>query len=192
MIINKLSVFALATTVLLSTQALAEKYIIDTKEAHAFIQFRIQHLGYSWLTGRFNTFSGSFGYDEKNPEKASVMVEIDTASVDSNHAERDKHLRGEDFLDVEKYPKAKFVSTSFSEKGDGTAVLEGNLTLHGVTKPVTIDVEHVGHGQDPWGGYRRGFEGRTRIALADFDINYNLGPKSKELELMLSVEGIRQ
>ena len=192
MIINKLTVFALATTVLLSTQALAEKYIIDTKEAHAFIQFRIQHLGYSWLTGRFNTFSGSFEYDEKNPEKASVMVEIDTASVDSNHAERDKHLRGEDFLDVEKYPKAKFVSTSFSEKADGTAVLEGNLTLHGVTKPVTIDVEHVGHGQDPWGGYRRGFEGRTRIALADFDINYNLGPKSKELELMLSVEGIRQ
>jgi polyisoprenoid-binding protein YceI len=144
------------------------------------------------LTGRFNTFSGNFEYDEKNPDKASVVVEIDTASVDSNHAERDKHLRGDDFLDVEKYPKAKFVSTSFSEKGDGTATLEGNLTLHGVTKPVTIDVEHIGHGEDPWGGYRRGFEGRTRIALADFGINYNLGPKSKELELMLSVEGVRQ
>ena len=192
MMINKMTVVALATTFLLSTQALAAKYVIDTKEAHAFIQFRIQHLGYSWLTGRFNTFSGSFEYDEKNPANASVAVEIDTASVDSNHAERDKHLRGDDFLDVEKYPTAKFVSTSFKEKGDGTAVLEGNLTLHGVTKPVTIDVEHVGHGEDPWGGYRRGFEGRTRIALADFDINYNLGPKSKELELILSVEGIRQ
>ncbi len=192
MIINKLSVFALAATVLLSSQAFAEKYIIDTKGSHAFIQFRIQHLGYSWLTGRFNTFEGSFDYDENNPDKATVMVEIDTASVDSNHAERDKHLRGDDFLDVEKYPTAKFVSTSFSEKGDGTAVLEGNLTLHGVTKPVTIDVEHVGHGEDPWGGYRRGFEGRTRIALADYGINYNLGPKSKELELILSVEGIRQ
>lgn len=192
MMINKMTVVALATTFLLSTQALADKYVIDTKEAHAFIQFRIQHLGYSWLTGRFNTFSGSFEYDEKNPANALVVVEIDTASVDSNHAERDKHLRGDDFLDVEKYPTAKFVSTSFKEKGDGTAVLEGNLTLHGVTKPVTIDVEHVGHGEDPWGGYRRGFEGRTRIALADFDINYNLGPKSKELELILSVEGIRQ
>jgi polyisoprenoid-binding protein YceI len=192
MTINKLTVFALATAVLLSTQAFADQYIIDTKGAHAFIQFRIQHLGYSWLTGRFNTFTGSFEYDEKNPDNASVVVEIDTASIDSNHAERDKHLRGDDFLDVEKYPTAKFVSTSFSEKGDGTAVLEGNLTLHGVTKPVTIDVEHIGHGEDPWGGYRRGFEGSTRIALADFDINYNLGPKSKELELMLSVEGIRQ
>ena len=192
MIINKLAVFALATTVLLSTQALADKYVIDTKGAHAFIQFRIQHLGFSWLTGRFNTFSGGFEYEEKNPDKASVVVEIDTASIDSNHAERDKHLRSDEFLDVEKYPKAKFVSTSFSEKGDGTAVLEGNLTLHGVTKPVTIDVQHIGHGQDPWGGYRRGFEGRTRIALADFGINYDLGPKSKELELMLSIEGIRQ
>ncbi|MBT8127757.1 MAG: YceI family protein [Gammaproteobacteria bacterium] len=189
---NKMTAVALATTFLLSTQALADKYIIDTKGSHAFIQFRIQHLGYSWLTGRFNTFSGSFEYDEKNPANASVVVEIDTASVDSNHAERDKHLRDDDFLDVEKYPTAKFVSTSFKEKGDGTAVLEGNLTLHGVTKPVTIDVEHVGHGEDPWGGYRRGFEGRTRIALADFGINYNLGPKSKELELMLSVEGVRQ
>lgn len=192
MMFNKMTAVALATTFLLSTQALADKYIIDTKGSHAFIQFRIQHLGYSWLTGRFNTFSGSFEYDEKNPANASVVVEIDTASVDSNHAERDKHLRGDDFLDVEKYPTAKFVSTSFKEKGDGTAVLEGNLTLHGVTKPVTIDVEHVGHGEDPWGGYRRGFEGRTRIALADFGINYNLGPKSKELELMLSVEGVRQ
>lgn len=192
MMFNKMTAVALATTFLLSTQALADKYIIDTKGSHAFIQFRIQHLGYSWLTGRFNTFSGSFEYDEKNPANASVVVEIDTASVDSNHAERDKHLRDDDFLDVEKYPTAKFVSTSFKEKGDGTAVLEGNLTLHGVTKPVTIDVEHVGHGEDPWGGYRRGFEGRTRIALADFGINYNLGPKSKELELMLSVEGVRQ
>lgn len=192
MMFNKMTAVALATTLLLSTQALADKYIIDTKGAHAFIQFRIQHLGFSWLTGRFNTFSGSFEYDEKNSANASVVVEIDTASVDSNHAERDKHLRDDDFLDVEKYPTAKFVSTSFEEMGDGTAVLEGNLTLHGVTKPVTIDVEHVGHGEDPWGGYRRGFEGRTRIALADFGINYNLGPKSKELELMLSVEGVRQ
>jgi len=189
---NTFTAVALAAVMLLPVQSLAEKYIIDTKGSHAFIHFRIQHLGYSWLTGRFNTFSGSFEYDEKNPDKASVVVEIDTASIDSNHAERDKHLRGDEFLDVEKYPKAKFESTSFSEKGDGTAVLKGNLTLHGVTQPVTIDVEHVGHGEDPWGGYRRGFEGNTRIALADFGIDYNLGPKSKELELILSVEGIRQ
>ena len=189
---KKLTAFALAAAMLLPTPLLAEKYVIDTEGSHAFIQFRILHLGYSWLTGRFNTFNGEFEYDENNPDKATVKVEIDVASIDSNHAERDKHLRDEDFLDVKKFPKASFVSTAFKDNGDGTAVLKGNLTLHGVTKPVTIDVEHIGHGTDPWGGYRRGFEGTTRIALADYDINYNLGPKSREVELTLSVEGIRQ
>lgn len=192
MMTKKLTAFTLAAALVLPTQLFAAKYVIDTEGSHAFIQFRIQHLGYSWLSGRFNTFSGSFEYDENNPDKASVQVEIDTASVDSNHAERDKHLRDEDFLDVKKFPKARFDSTSFKDNGDGTAVLKGDLTLHGVTKPVTIDVEHIGHGPDPWGGYRRGFEGTTRIALADYNINYNLGPKSKEVELTLSVEGIRQ
>jgi polyisoprenoid-binding protein YceI len=189
---KKLTALALAAALVLPTQALAEKYVIDTKGAHAFIQFRIQHLGYSWLSGRFNAFNGGFDYDEKNPDKASVQVEIDTASIDSNHAERDKHLRGEDFLNVKKFPKATFVSTSFDDKGDGTAVLKGDFTLHGITKPLTITVEHVGHGNDPWGGYRRGFEGKTSFALADYGISYNLGPKSKEVELILSVEGVRQ
>lgn len=182
----------LATGTLFSSQVLAEKYIIDTKGAHAFIQFRIQHLGYSWLSGRFNTFEGSFNYDEKNPGNASIQVDIDTASIDSNHAERDKHLRGKDFLHVSKFPQAKFVSTAFKPKSNGKAILEGKLTLHGVTQAITIMVEEIGHGPDPWGGYRRGFEGSTRIALADFGINYNLGPKSKEVELTLSIEGIRQ
>ena len=189
---TKLGAFALAAAIVLPAQALAEKYVIDTEGSHAFIQFRIQHLGYSWLSGRFNTFSGSFEYDENTPAKASVQVDIDVASIDSNHAERDKHLRGDEFLDVSKFPKASFVSTSFKDNGDGTAVLTGDFTLRGITKPVTIAVEHIGHGSDPWGGYRRGFEGTTRIALADYGIKYNLGPKSKEVELTLSVEGIRQ
>ena len=183
---------ALATAIVLPGQALAENYIIDTKGAHAFIQFRIQHLGYSWLSGRFNTFTGKFSYDEKNPGAAKIEVDIDPASIDSNHAERDKHLRSDEFLDVEKYPKAGFKSTSFKETGNGKAILKGDLTIHGVTKPVTIDIEHIGHGPDPWGGYRRGFEGTTKISLADYGITYDLGPKSKEVMLTLSVEGIRQ
>jgi len=170
----------------------AEEYVIDTKGSHAFIQFKIAHLGYSWLLGRFNKFTGEFSYDEKNPSAAKVKVDIDVASIDSNHAERDKHLRGEDFLEVKKYPKASFVSTSFKELSDGKAELKGDLTLHGVTKPVTIAVAHVGHGDDPWGGYRRGFQGETRLALADYNINFNLGPASKELELYLSIEGVRK
>jgi polyisoprenoid-binding protein YceI len=191
----KLRLLTIATLVLsigLPPTALAEQYVIDTKGAHAFIQFRIKHLGFSWLTGRFNTFSGSFEYDEKNAGAAKVEIDIDVASIDSNHAERDKHLRDEDFLHVDAYPKARFVSTAFTDNGDGTAVLEGDLTLRGVTRPVSIDVEHIGHGPDPWGGYRRGFEGTTRLTLADYGINYNLGPESREVELTLSVEGIRQ
>jgi polyisoprenoid-binding protein YceI len=170
----------------------AEEYTIDNKGAHAFIQFRIQHLGYSWLYGRFNKFGGNFSYDEKNPAAAKVTVDIDPSSIDSNHAERDKHLRSEEFLAVDQYPKAGFVSTSYAEKADGSAELKGDLTLRGVTKPVTIQVQQIGHGPDPWGGYRRGFHGTTQIALSDFGIPFDLGPASRNVELELSVEGIRQ
>lgn len=185
------------STVLLAFAALslpsqAADYVIDTKGAHAFIQFKIKHLGYSWLLGRFNTFDGQFSYDKNNPSASRVVVNIDTASLDSNHAERDKHLRSDDFLDVRKYPTAKFVSRSYQENRDGTAVLKGDLTLHGVTQPVTIDVESIGHGKDPWGGYRRGFAGKTTLTLKDFDINFDLGPAAREVELFLSIEGIRQ
>ncbi|MEJ2403277.1 MAG: YceI family protein [Candidatus Thiodiazotropha sp.] len=170
----------------------AEDYLIDRKGAHAFIEFRIKHLGYSWLYGRFDDFNGRFSYDEKNPAASKVSVDIVPASIDSNHAERDKHLRSEEFLYVDKYPTAKFVSTSYQESEGGKAVLKGNLTLRGVTRPVVIDVESIGHGNDPWGGYRRGFLGTTTIALADFGIPFDLGPASREVELVLSIEGIRQ
>ena len=172
--------------------AQADDYVIDTKGAHAFVQFRIQHLGYSWLYGRFNDFSGSFSYDEDAPNASQVEVVIKTTSLDSNHAERDKHLRSDDFLDVSKHPEATFKSTSYEETGTDTATLTGDLTLHGVTKPVTIAVSKIGQGPDPWGGFRRGFEGTTSIKLSDFGIKKDLGPASQEVELTLSVEGIRQ
>lgn len=183
---------ALATALSLPALAPAADYVIDTEGAHAFVQFRIQHLGYSWLYGRFNQFEGTFSYDEKNPTANKVEVVIKTASIDSNHAERDKHLRSDDFLDVGKYPEARFVSTAFEDKGDGKAVLTGDFTLHGVTRPVVIDVERIGEGEDPWGGYRAGFSGTATLKLADFNITRDLGPASREVELTLSVEGIRQ
>jgi len=184
--------FVLVVAFVMPGLSMADEYLIDTKGAHAFIQFRIKHLGYSWLLGRFNNFSGSFRYDDKDPAASTVNVVIKTDSIDSNHAERDKHLRGEDFLNVAKYPEARFTSTSFKDNGDGTAILTGNLTLHGMTRSITIDVKHIGHGPDPWGGYRRGFEGTTTLKLEDYGITYNLGPASREVELFLSVEGVRQ
>ncbi len=183
---------ALLTTLGLALPASADDYVIDTAKAHAFIQFRIQHLGYSWLYGRFNTFDGNFSYDEKDPGAATVKVNIDVGSIDTNHAERDKHLRSADFFEVKKYPTASFVSTGYKAMGKEKGQLMGNLTLRGVTKPVTIEVSQVGTGKDPWGGYRRGFHGTTTITMADFGIPTNLGPAAREVELMLSIEGIRQ
>lgn len=185
-LITAFAVLALATSSLVS----ASDYMIDT--AHTSIKFKIAHLGYSWLYGRFNTFNGSYSYDENNLADSKVSVEIDTASVDSSHAERDKHLRSDDFLHASKYPKANFVSTSYQDQGNGNGKLNGNLTLHGVTRPITIDVMFVGAGKDPWGKYRTGFSGSTKLTLKDFGITKNLGPASTQLELILDVEGIRQ
>ena len=189
---NTIRILGAGLLLLLSGLAQAADYVIDTKGAHAFIQFHIKHLGYSWLVGRFNTFSGEFSYYEANPNASKVSVTIDTASIDSNHAERDKHLRDEEFLDVEQFPEARFVSTSYRDLGDGKGELQGELTLHGVTRPLSIAVTMIGAGDDPWGGYRIGFEGRTSFALADFGIKRNLGPASKEVHLWLGVEGIRK
>ena len=170
----------------------ADTYKMDTEGSHAFIQFKIQHLGYSWLLGRFNTFEGEFVLDEANVQNSKVNVTIDVASVDSNHGERDKHLRGKDFFDVSKYPKASFVSTKIEKTGDKTAKITGDFTLKGVTKPVTLDAVYVGGGKDPWGGYRQGFEATTQLRLKDFGIDYNLGPASEVVDIYISVEGIRQ
>ena len=177
---------------LFAQQALAADYAIDKQGQHAFINFKISHLGYSWLYGTFKDFDGSFSFDAKAPEASKVNVSINTASVDSNHAERDKHLRSGDFLNVEKNPTATFASTSVKSTGEGTADITGNLTLNGVTKPVVIKAKFLGEGSDPWGGYRAGFEGSTTLKLKDFDIQKDLGPASQEVELILSVEGIRQ
>ena len=170
---------------LLAGAASAADYAID--ESHAFIQFRVKHLGYSWLIGRFDRFSGAFSYDADGGGVSRVEVEIDAASVDSNHAERDKHLRGKDFLDVAKYPSAAFRGTRY----DGDAA-GGTLTLHGHARPLAIAVRKIGEGPDPWGGYRVGFESKVAFALADFGIDYDLGPASKNVEMELHIEGIRR
>lgn len=176
----------------LSLSVSAADYVVDTKGAHAFIQFRVQHLGYSWLYGRFNEFSGEFTYDEAKPESSSISVNINTSSIDSNHAERDKHLRSDDFLDTSKFPTAKFVSTRVEAGAGDTAKVYGNLTLKDVTKEVVLDVHRVGMGKDPWGGFRAGFEGTTKFRMKDFNIMKSLGPLSQDVEMILSIEGIKK
>ncbi|AWP33331.1 MULTISPECIES: YceI family protein [Pantoea] len=180
-----------ASLLLSSMTANAADYKIDKEGQHAFIQFRIQHLGYSWLYGTFKDFDGSFTFDEKNPAADKVDVTINTSSVDTNHAERDKHLRSADFLNTSKNPQATFTSTEVKKEGDELKIT-GNLTLNGVTKPVTLEAKMLGEGKDPWGGYRAGFEAEGEIALKDFNITKDLGPASQKVQLMISVEGVRQ
>lgn len=189
-----LAALTLSSLGLASVPALAADYVIDTEGAHAAINFKIQHLGYSWLTGRFNDFEGNFSYDPEDVEASKIEVTIDTSSIDSNHAERDKHLRSDDFLNTEKFGEAKFVSTSIENVEDGGESFDvvGDLTLHGVTKEITIEVEKIGEGEDPWGGYRVGFKGEVELTREDFGMDYDLGPDSKVVYLDLHVEGVKQ
>lgn len=176
----------------LSGSLYAADYAIDKEGQHAFINFKTGHMGFSVLHGRFNDFDGSFSWDAAKPEASKIEVTINTASVDSNHAERDKHLRSADFLNVAKHPQAKFVSTKVEAAGDNNYKVSGDFTFNGVTKPIVIDARFVGEGQDPWGGYRAGFEGTTSIKLADYEVSMDLGPHSAVVELDLTIEGIRQ
>ena len=177
---------------LLSPLANAADYVVDHKGAHASINFKIKHLGYSWLTGRFDNFSGNFNYDEKNINASKISIKIDTASVNSNHGERDKHLRSGDFLEVSKFSEATFVSSSIADKGNDKIEVKGLFTFHGVSKEITIDAMKIGEGKDPWGGYRAGFSGTSRIALKDFGVKMNLGPASTHVELEFHIEGVRK
>jgi len=146
----------------------AADYQFDTEGQHAFIQFKIGHLGFSYIVGQFKQFDGGFSFDKANPSDAKVSVTIKTDSIDTNHSERDKHLRSDDFFFFVKFPEAKFVSKSVKPMGDGNAQIVGDFTLHGVTRELMIDAHHVGGGNDPWGGVRQGFEGSTKFALKDF------------------------
>ncbi|CAN7191210.1 MULTISPECIES: YceI family protein [Pseudomonas] len=177
---------------LFAGQAMAADYAIDKEGQHAFVNFKISHLGYSWLYGTFKDFDGSFSFDAKAPEASKIKVTLQTASVDTNHAERDKHIKSGDFLNVSKNPTATFESTGVKSTGNGTADVTGNLTLNGVTKPVVVKAKFIGEGDDPWGGYRAGFEGTTTLKLKDFDIQKDLGPASQEVELIISFEGVRK
>jgi len=169
----------------------AADYKVDVEGAHAFVQFKIKHLGYSWLLGRFNHFDGGFSYDAKTPNKAKIAIEIDTTSLDSNHAERDKHLKGKDFLNVSAFPKASFTSESIKFTDEENAMVTGKFTLKGVTKEISFPIVKIGEGNDPWGGYRAGFSGTTTLKLTDYGISYNLGPASTHVEMALHIEGVK-
>ncbi|MGQ0335250.1 YceI family protein [Halomonas elongata] len=175
------------------SQAQAANYVIDTEGQHAFVQFKISHLGFSYILGSFEEFTGGFSYDPENPDASSASVEVDVSSLTTNHAERDKHIKSDDFLDASEYPTATFTSTGFEPTGENEGVLTGDLTLHGETNEIEMPVTLLGEGEDPWGNYRAGFEGSTTLTLADYGIDMSSFPEPMhELELYVTFEGIRQ
>lgn len=168
----------------------AADYKIDS--AHTFVEFKVSHLGFSWLKGRFNDFEGSFTYDPDAGASAQKLnITIKTASIDTNHAERDKRLRSDWMLDADIYPETTFVSTGYEGNAEG-GIMHGNLTLHGVSKPIEIAVKKVGEGKDPWGGYRAGFSGITEIKRPDFGISEKYAPQATTIFLEFYVEGKRE
>ena len=170
-----------------STPALAdaENYAID--DAHTFVTFEISHIGFAWIPGSFNDVSGSFTYDPDSRSNNSASFAVKTASIDTEHAKRDKHLRSDDFFNVSKYPEATFESTAYEVTGDKSAILRGNLTIKGVTREVELEVTETAGREDPWGNFRRAFSATTQIDLADFNVDeYGLGEASSTADLRIA------
>ncbi len=140
---------------------------------HSNVDFSVRHLLVSKVRGRFNKWSGSLLIDDANPSASSVEVQIDAASVDTSEPKRDEHLRSADFFDVEKYPHLTFKSTKVEDLGGDRLRVIGDLTLHGVTRPVILDVERGGSVRDPWGFQRAGFTVTASVDRKDFGITFN-------------------
>ena len=165
-------IFALLISLLTAQTALcADRYEIDP--AHTFVTFSIDHLVVSKAKGSFKDVSGVILYDAKDISKSAVEVNIKTASINTNNDARDKHLRSADFFDAEKYPEMTFKSKRVEKKGDGFVAV-GDLTIHGVTKEVTMPFKLSGPIKDPFGGTSRvGIEASLKIDRRDFGITWN-------------------
>lgn len=181
--------FALAATAM--PAAAAEQYEID--EAHTFVTFEVSHIGFAWMPGRFNNVSGSFTYDPEDRTNSGAEFTVRTESLDTDHAERDKHLRGDDFFNVSEWPEATFESTAYEPTGENTAILRGDLTIKGTTETVEFEVEELAAREDPWDNFRRAFSASTEIDMRDFNVDeYGLPEVSQPVELRIAVEGVRQ
>ena len=139
---------------------------------HSGIHFAVRHLMISKVRGSFTKWTGTFEYDDKDPTKSQIAVTIDAASIDTKEAQRDGHLKSADFFDVEKFPSITFKSTSIAKDGEDWK-LNGDLTIHGVSKPVSLHVESHGQGKDPWGNERAGFSVKTSISRKEFGLHWN-------------------
>jgi polyisoprenoid-binding protein YceI len=146
-------------------------YAIDP--THSRIGFVARHAMVTKVRGSFNEFEGSGYFDAENPANSHLELTIEAASIDTRNADRDGHLKSNDFFDMENHPEIRFVSTSVEPVGDDSYRVTGDLTIKGVTKPVTIDFEYTGSALDPFGNQRLGLEGTVTVNRKDWGVNWN-------------------
>ena len=175
----------------------AENWKIDP--VHTAVEFKIKHLMISWVKGTFTDVQGAVIFDEAEPEKAAVNIQIATASVDTGNKKRDDHLRSPDFFDVASYPVMSFVSKEVTVANGIPTQINGELTLHGKTRAVTLDVEEFSSTiTDPWGNTRRGASASTTINRKDFGLTWNKALEAggvvvgEEVRISLEVELIKE
>jgi polyisoprenoid-binding protein YceI len=167
--------------------------------AHSVLEFAVKHMMFTTAKGRFSDFSGTITFDPKNVTASSVEVTIDTASIDTRTTDRDAHLRSADFFDVEQYPTASFRSTSVEadEADDDNFLIHGDLTIKGITKPITLKAEYEGSGVNPWGVEVAGFEAKGKFSRKDFGLNWNQALESggvlvsDEVKLSIDVQAAK-
>jgi polyisoprenoid-binding protein YceI len=141
--------------------------------AHSHVEFAVRHLMITTVRGRFAGVQGTVTTDEADPTRSAVDVTIDAATIDTREPQRDAHLKSADFFDVETHPAITFTSTGVSDVKGDTFKLAGNLTMHGVTREVTLNVTSEGRGKDPWGGERAGYSATTKVNRSDFGLTWN-------------------
>ncbi len=179
----------------MSTSPMA--YNIDP--SHSGAHFKVRHLMISWVRGEFTKVSGTATFDESNPGASSLSAEIDVNSISTREPDRDKDLLSANFLDSAKYPTIKFQSTKIDHEGKDEYRVTGDLTIHGVTRPVLLEVDSVTPEiKDPWGFYRRGAAATTKISRKDFGLTYSPMLETgglvvgDEVEISLDVELVRK
>jgi len=193
----KASLLALALSVLL-LPALAGASTWNIDSDHSNIEFKVRHLMVSNVKGTFGKVQGVVDIDDKNIALSKVHVTIDTDSITTGVVKRDEHLKSADFFDVAKYPTMTFVSTKVAKNGKNRLVVSGNLTLHGVTRPVLLDLEGPSaDSKDPWGNTRRGVSATARINRKDFGLTWNKALETggvvvgDEISISLEVEMVK-
>jgi polyisoprenoid-binding protein YceI len=178
-----------------STTIPAGEYSVDP--THSRIGFVARHAMVTKVRGSFNEFAGSGTFDAGNPADSNLQLTIQAASIDTRNADRDAHLRSNDFFDMETHPEITFVSTSVDPSGDDTYRVTGDLTIKGVTKPVTVDFEYTGTAVDPYGNLRIGLDGTTVVNRKDWGVNWNTALEaggvlvSEKVTLEFEVSAIR-